>query len=193
MNAGAPRAATTIPIAKTTTRRGSIGQHSRESEQLQTLTRTLLDLRRRSPVLRQRAFFDGRPVAGGDGCKDLAWFHPDGHELADRDWFDSGLRTIGMYLDGRGLRDRDRRGQLIVDDSYLFILHAGDDPITFTLPDAPWADAYEVVIDTTYATGEPDPGSPEIPAATPLPIGSRTSMLLRVQHARSPALHRFDQ
>ena len=38
----------------------------------------------RTPVLRQRAFFEGRPVAGGDGCKDLAWFHPAGRELADR-------------------------------------------------------------------------------------------------------------
>ena len=30
---------------------------------------------------------------GGDGCKDLAWFHPDGREMADADWFDAGLRT----------------------------------------------------------------------------------------------------
>ena len=66
-------------------------------------------------------------MPGGDGCKDLAWFHPAGRELADADWFDAGLRTIGMYLDGRGLRHRDRRGEVIVDDSYLLLLHAGDD------------------------------------------------------------------
>ena len=41
-------------------------------------------------MLRQRAFFDGRPVPGGDGCKDLAWFHPAGRELSDADWFDAG-------------------------------------------------------------------------------------------------------
>jgi glycogen operon protein len=88
-----------------------------------------------------------------------------------------------MYLDGRALRDRDGRGQVIVDDSYLFILHSGDDPVAFTLPGAPWGDAYEVVIDTTYATGEPDPGSPAIPGGQVLQIGRRTAMLLRVVRA----------
>jgi glycogen operon protein len=154
---------------------------SPEAENLRALTRSLLDLRRRSPVLRQRAFFEGRPVPGGDGSKDLAWFHPDGRELADADWFDAGLRTVGMYLDGRGLRERGKRGELIVDDSYLLILNPADEPISFTLPKAPWADAYDVVIDTTFATGEPDPGAPAIPAGAPLPVGARTSMLMRVR------------
>jgi glycogen operon protein len=154
-----------------------------DGEALQALTTALIKLRRRSPVLRQRAFFGGRPVAGGDGVKDLAWLHPDGRELVDSDWFDQQLRTIGMYLDGRALRDRDGRGQVIVDDSYLFILHSGDDPVAFTLPGAPWGDAYEVVIDTTYATGEPDPGSPAIPGGQVLQIGRRTAMLLRVVRA----------
>ena len=158
-----------------------------EATNLTALTESLLELRRRSPVLRQSAFFDGRPVIGADGvstgCKDLAWFHPDGHELADADWYNTDLRTIGMYLDGRGLRDRDRRGQLIVDDSYLLILHAGDDPITFTLPDRPWADSFEVVLDTTFSTGEPDPGAPEVPAGQTVPIGSRTCLLLRIIRA----------
>ena len=40
------------------------------------LTRYLLALRRTHPVLRQPAFFEGREVPGGDGCKDLAWFTP---------------------------------------------------------------------------------------------------------------------
>jgi isoamylase len=153
---------------------------SSESASLQALTRSLIGLRRASPVLRQRAFFDGRSVPGGDGCKDLAWFHPAGRELIDADWFDAGLNTVGMYLDGRGLRDKDERGRVIVDHSYLFLLHAGGDPVAFTLPGAPWADSYEVVLDSTFAAGEPDPGSPTIPAGSALPVGPRTSMLLRI-------------
>jgi isoamylase len=156
---------------------------SADADSMLSLTRALIALRRHSPVLRQRAFFGGRAVPGGDGVKDLAWFTSAGTELADPDWFDEDLRTIGMYLDGRGLRDRDRRGQLIVDDSYLLILHSGDEPVTFTVPSGPWADSYEVVIDTTYATGEPDPGAPEVPAGSTLPVGTRTSMLLRVKRA----------
>ncbi|MEO6886769.1 MAG: glycogen debranching protein GlgX, partial [Jatrophihabitantaceae bacterium] len=121
---------------------------SAEAADLLALSRRLLALRRTSPVLRQRAFFEGRPVPGGDLCKDLAWFHPGGRELGDGDWFDTGLRTIGMYLDGRGLRHRDARGQVIIDDSYLLILHSGDDASTFELPGMPWATGYHPVIDT---------------------------------------------
>ncbi len=59
-------------------------------------------------------------------------------------------------------------------------MHSGDDPVSFTLPGAPWADAYRVVIDTTFATGEPDPGAPDVPGGRTLSIGARTSMLLQV-------------
>jgi len=124
------------------------------SRDLLRLTRRLIELRKKAPVLRQRAFFEGRPVRGGDGCKDLAWFRPAGGELSNADWFDSQLRTIGMYLDGRGLRHRGPRGEVIIDDSYLLVLHSGDAPAAFVLPGLPWAGEYRVVIDTTQPGGE---------------------------------------
>jgi len=152
---------------------------SAASDDLLELTRRLLALRAASPVLRQRAFFEGRPVQGGDGCKDLAWFHPAGRELTSDDWFDSGLRSIGMYLDGRGLRHRDARGEVIMDESYLLLLHAGDLSGTFTVPGMPWANRYEMVIDTTNPGGVPV-DTETSPGGTALPIGARTVMLLRV-------------
>ncbi len=85
-----------------------------------------------------------------------------------------------MYLDGRGLRHRDPRGQVIVDDSYLLLLHAGDLSGTFTLPGKPWADEYEIVVDTTNAGGDPGEGG-TVAGGLALPIGARTTMLLRVR------------
>jgi len=146
---------------------------------LLSLVRRLLTLRAEAPVLRQRAFFEGRPVDGGDGCKDLAWFHPAGREVSNADWFDAKLRSIGMYLDGRGLRHRGTRGEVITDDSYLLLLHADDQNVTFMLPALPWASAYEVVVDTTYAGGVPAAAS-LVAAGTGLPLGPRTSVLLLV-------------
>jgi len=105
---------------------------------------------------------------------------PDASELADPDWFDSDLRTIGMYLDGRGLRDRGPRGELIVDDSYLLVFHSGDDLVSFTLPEAPWATSYEVVIDTASPAGV---GADNVAAGSALPVGPRTTMMLRVVRA----------
>jgi glycogen operon protein len=147
------------------------------AEDLHRLVQRLLALRRVSPVLRQRAFFEGRPVPGGDGSKDLSWFHPDGRELTTADWFDNGLRTVGMYLDGRGLRHRGRRGELIIDDSYLLILHSGDESLTFTLPGKPQADGYELLIDTRHVGGLP--ADPQV-AGSAVSLDPRTVVLLRV-------------
>jgi isoamylase len=151
---------------------------TKASADLLALTRRLIELRKRSPVLRQRAFFEGQPVAGGDGCKDLAWFHPTGRELGDRDWFDAGLRTIGMYLDGRGLRHRGPRGELIIDDSYLLVLHSGDDPVAVVLPGAPWAQRYEVIVDTTEAGGS-DGSASVVDGGNTITLDARSVLLLR--------------
>ncbi len=150
-----------------------------EAADLISLTRRLIALRKASPVLRQRAFFEGQAVTGGDGCKDLAWFHPSGAELQDGNWFDAGLRTIGMYLDGRGLRHRGPRGELILDESYLLILHSGDDATPFTLPGRPWADRYEVVLDTTEVGGT-DGSVSVVDGGDTITVESRSVLLLRV-------------
>jgi glycogen operon protein len=151
-----------------------------ESADLRDLARRLLALRRSSPVLRQPAFFEGRAVTGGDGCKDLAWFHPSGRELSDQDWFNTRLRTIGMYLDGRGLRHRDARGRLIIDESYLLVLHAADDGVDFLLPGLPWAAEYQVVIDTAQPAGRAKDAA-TLPAADPVTLGPRSALLLQVR------------
>ncbi|MGN6605898.1 MAG: glycogen debranching protein GlgX [Jatrophihabitans sp.] len=158
---------------------------SPESQDMLQLAQRLLQLRRDHPVLRQPAFFAGRPVPGGDGCKDLAWFHPDGREMQDDDWYDAGLRTIGMYLDGRGLRHRDRRGRMIIDESFLLLLHAGDEDGLFAVPDRPWADTYTVVVDTRYVGGVPYPRTKPVAGGSHVPMSARSALLLLVNRSGS--------
>ena len=83
-----------------------------------------------------------------------------------------------MYLDGRGLRHRDRRGELIMDSSYLLLLHAGDQAVRFLLPARPWAVRYHPIVDTNRPGGAP-PRSRVISAGTALRIGPRSVLLLR--------------
>ncbi|WP_040338281.1 glycogen debranching protein GlgX [Candidatus Blastococcus massiliensis] len=135
-------------------------------EDLRAFVAHVLRLRRSAPVLRQEAFFEGHELPGTGGTRDLAWFAPDGGQLTTADWFDTGLQTVGMYLDGRGIRGRDAHGRPVVDDSYLVQLHAGPDPVTVELPGPPWADGYELVLSTEYATGAP----PETTVVAPGPI-----------------------
>ncbi|RBY77411.1 glycogen debranching enzyme GlgX [Blastococcus sp. TF02-09] len=138
----------------------------------------VLALRRSAPVLRQEAFFEGHELPGTGGTRDLAWFAPSGGQLTTADWFDTGLQTIGMYLDGRGIRHRDAQGRPVVDDSYLVWLHAGPEPLTVQLPDAPWADGYELVVSTEYATGAPP--DPAMVAPGPVELPGRCVWVLKV-------------
>jgi isoamylase len=160
---------------------------SPQATDLFELTKRLIALRKSSPVLRQRAFFDGQPVRDGDGCKDLAWFGTDGRELADDNWFDVSLRTIGMYLDGRGLRHRGDRGEQILDRSCLVLLHSGDESVEFTVPAKPWADGYEILVDTTEAGGCDDSFS-VIEAGDTLLLEPRSVLLLRVLRGDAAAV-----
>ncbi|MFD5394407.1 glycogen debranching protein GlgX [Streptomyces sp. NPDC127097] len=140
------------------------------------LVARLIALRRAHPVLRRRAFFSGRPHQQG-GLRDLAWFTADGTEMTEQDWYTPGA-TLGMYLSGNDISQRDARGLRIVDDSFLAVLHAGDRPRPFTLPGPPWAGGYELLVDTAR---EEQPGAAEAPyaAGAPITLGGRSVLLFR--------------
>ena len=109
-----------------------------------TLTRRLLALRRRAPGAAPARVLRGpRRSTAATAARTSPGSTRPAASWPTRDWFDTGLRSIGMYLDGRGLRHRDRRGEVIVDDSFLLLLHAGDQGVRWTLPGPPWADGYD--------------------------------------------------
>ena len=63
-----------------------------------------------------------------------------------------------MYLDGHGIKQRGPRGETVIDDSYLLLMHTGSDIARLTLPGLPWASAYDIVVDTAEETGSrPEP------------------------------------
>ncbi|MFJ5833285.1 glycogen debranching protein GlgX [Streptomyces sp. NPDC093089] len=145
--------------------------------QLLALTRRLLALRHRHPVLRRRAFFSGRPQRA-DGLRDLAWFTAEGTEMTERDWY-APTATLGLYLSGRDIPGRDERGERITDDSFLAVLHAGPRPLEFRLPGPPWAATYELVVDTARTDQSRAPGTLHEGGGT-ITVGARSTVLLRV-------------
>ncbi|MFI6686961.1 glycogen debranching protein GlgX [Streptomyces sp. NPDC050485] len=120
------------------------------------LATRLVELRHRHPVLRRRAFFSGRPQAA-DGLRDLAWFTARGKEMTERDWY-APASTLGLYLSGRDIPGRDARGAPVTDDSFLILLHSADRPASCVLPGPPWAESYEVVVDTSEEEQGAPPG-----------------------------------
>ncbi|MET7753817.1 glycogen debranching protein GlgX [Streptomyces sp. NPDC005389] len=146
--------------------------------QLLALTRRLLALRHDHPVLRRRAFFSGRPQ-GTDGLRDLAWFTAEGAEMTEPDWY-APTATLGLYLSGRDIPGRDERGEQITDDSFLAVLHAGPRPLEFRLPGPPWAETYELVVDTGREDQSAPPGTEHAGGGT-ITVGARSMVLLRVR------------
>jgi glycogen operon protein len=138
------------------------------------LVRRLIALRSRHPVFRQRAFFEGHVL--DNGVKDLAWFTPDGVEMNDADWSSTSARTIGMYLSGLGIRTRGPRGEHIVDESFLLLLHAGPEDREVRLPGPPWASGFVVEVDTARQDG---PCGERIEAGATVARTARSALLLR--------------
>ncbi|GAA3563728.1 glycogen debranching protein GlgX [Kribbella ginsengisoli] len=136
------------------------------------LTKKLLALRAAHPTLRQWHYFSGQPVVPG-GRKDLSWIAPHGGEMTEADWHDGNLRTIGMFLAGDAIRGTDADGNVPVDNSFLLALNATAETRDVVVPDASWAPAYEVVLDTSSS------GATEVVAGAVVPLAPRCLVLLR--------------
>jgi isoamylase len=113
-------------------------------EALLAFARRLIDLRKRHPVFRRRRWFQGRPIRG---TVDLGWCKPDGAEMSDNDWEVGFARSVGVFLNGSGITDRDRRGRRITDESFLLLFNAHDERIDWTLP-RQWGKEWTAILDT---------------------------------------------
>ncbi|HEX5567438.1 MAG TPA: glycogen debranching protein GlgX [Streptomyces sp.] len=145
--------------------------------ELLALASRLIALRRTHPVLRRRAFFSGRAY-GPEGLRDLAWFTGDGREMTEPDWY-APDHTLGMYLSGRDIPQRDARGDSVTDDSFLAVLHADHRTGGFRLPGQPWGQSYELVVDTTREDQAAEPGTRRRAGET-VEVPARSVLLWRV-------------
>jgi isoamylase len=144
-------------------------------DDLLEFARLLIALRRDHPVLRRRRWFQGHSIRGS---VDLGWFRPDGAEMSDDDW-EASPPSVGVFLNGAAITDRDRRGQRITDDSFLLLFNAHPDPIEWTLPKQ-WGQWWGLVTDTA------DPGRSEdgvLESSATMPVAGRSVVVLRHRDA----------
>jgi len=112
---------------------------------------SLARLRREHPTFRRTRYFDGRPVRRGksDPLPDVEWLRPDGTAMDESDWESGFGRTVGVYLNGHGIRGRDARGERITDVNFLVYFSAHTEPIALTLPPAEYGARWERLVDTS--------------------------------------------
>jgi glycogen operon protein len=111
--------------------------------------RDVIGVMRRNPILRRRAFFTGEPPPGMH-TKDVTWVRRDGLEMAEADWSDPGLQSIGMLLFGLAADEVDVRGRSYADDSLLVLLNAGARSLVYNLPRMELAGYWVEVLNTAH-------------------------------------------
>lgn len=159
---------------------------SAPDQPLLEFTAALARLRREHPTFRRRRFFDGRPVRREEGAPipDIVWARPDGSQMQPEDW-DSGFgRAVAVFLNGDGIRERDRRGEPISDAHFIVLFNAGDGSVDFLIPAVEFSPEWDVIVDTAgiHANTEPiEPGST-------LSVPARSLMVLREHELPEPAV-----
>jgi glycogen operon protein len=116
-------------------------------------TRTVTGLFTHHPVFRRRRFFAGRPIRTGDEVRDIAWLTPAGVEMTPQDWDSDFGKSIAVFLNGDALPEPDRRGERIVDDSFLLCFNAHEHSVDFVIPPNGYGREWTAVLDTNDPTG----------------------------------------
>ena len=131
----------------------------REQEKdLLEFTRRLIQLRREHPVFRRPKFFQGRRIRGSE-IRDVMWFNPGGNEMSDEEWASPFVRCLGVLLSGDTIDVLDFHGQPIRDDTFLLLVNAHYESISFLLPgqaDLEW----QLILDTSNDRGFLDQPKP---------------------------------
>jgi len=114
-------------------------------------TRRLIQLRREHPIFRRRGWFTGDPAKRAR-LKDLEWFRPDGAEMTSADWGVGYAKTLGAFLNGNAMTERDRAGDRITDESFFLMFNSYREPMEFKLPPKKWGRQWVTILDTADAT-----------------------------------------
>jgi len=140
-------------------------------------TRRLIQLRRQHPVFRRPKFFQGRRIRGSE-IKDVMWFNPGGNEMSEKDWSLPLARCLGMMLSGDTIDVLGFQGEPIRDDTFLFLMNAHYETISFLLPGQENIE-WQLLLDTATESGflaEPK----SFPSGDELPMIDRGVCLLKL-------------
>jgi isoamylase len=117
-------------------------------------TRKLIKLRKDHPIFRRRRWFQGQPVKA-KGLEDIAWFLPEGIEMEDENWNHDFARSLGVFLNGRGIHSVGPTGERILDDSFYVIFNAHHEKLDYKIPEKIYSNKWTKVLDTAEEECEP--------------------------------------
>ena len=140
-------------------------------------TAAISRLRKEHPTFHRGRFFDGRPAEREEGAPkaDIVWLRPDGSEMQPSDWGSGFGKAVGVYLNGEGLRERDSRGEAVMDIDFLLFFSAAEQVVQFTLPAKSYGPSWDVVVDTAGKATD----RTAVQAGTKLKVDPRSLVVLQ--------------
>lgn len=111
-------------------------------------TSKLIHFYRKHPMFARRRWFKGQPIKDIP-LEDIAWFLPSGAFMQDENWNDPLAKSIGVYLNGKGLRSVGATGEMILDDNFFIIFNAHQAEVEYQLPAEKYGANWKLVIDTS--------------------------------------------
>jgi isoamylase len=117
-------------------------------DKLLKFTQQLIALRTAHPAFRRRRWFQGQPIKG-KGLEDIAWFLPDGVEMSDENWNLDFAKSLGIFINGKGLHYVSPIGENITDDNFYMIFNAHHESLDYQIPEKIRGKSWTKVLDTS--------------------------------------------
>ncbi len=111
-------------------------------------TQRLIHFHNTHPAFRRRKWFQGQPIKG-KGLEDIAWFLPEGTEMSDENWNHDFAKSLGVFLNGKGLHYVGPKGEKIVDDNFYMIFNAHHEALDYQIPEKIHGKPWTKVLDTS--------------------------------------------
>ena len=98
--------------------------------------------------------------------------------MSDDDWDVGFAKSVAMFLNGDVIPDVDPRGERVVDDSFLVLVNAHYEDLTFKMPDQRWGETWVVDVDTAEVD---EVDEREVKADSDMAVTARSLVVLRRQ------------
>jgi glycogen operon protein len=116
-------------------------------KELLEFTRRIIALRNGHPVFRRRRWFQGNAIRGIN-VEDIAWFLPNGGEMSEENWNHDYAKSLGVYMNGKGIHTPGPKGEIIIDDHFYVIFNGHHDQLKFKLPHEKYGKQWFRIVDT---------------------------------------------
>jgi isoamylase len=107
---------------------------------------------------------------------------PDGTEMSEEEWKQESARCLGLFLAGDGLDEVDEHNEPISDDSFLVLMNASHESVSFRLPALQQEGTWISVLDTSNPRG--NGGGERKPNGFGYPLEARSMVVLVASGAR---------